>query len=117
MGSILLKLPNIDGECAQLVDFAIMQELNYTSVPSRAFVGSFAGPHYTAGNAAAGCALLVSPGYGTNVSLSRALYCHLARCAACLQRRLLLPNRWWLVLAAAAAVCNRLDPHPVAGND
>ncbi|KAL3155555.1 hypothetical protein ABBQ38_011109 [Trebouxia sp. C0009 RCD-2024] len=41
-------------------------ELNYTSIPTQAFVGSFAGPHYTAGNAAAGCALLVSPGYGTN---------------------------------------------------
>ncbi|DBB07807.1 hypothetical protein WJX82_005684 [Trebouxia sp. C0006] len=40
-------------------------QLNYTSSPSQGFVGSFAGPLYTAGTTAPSCSVLISPGQGT----------------------------------------------------
>ncbi|KAL0049630.1 hypothetical protein WJX82_006289 [Trebouxia sp. C0006] len=42
-----------------------LQQLNYTSSPSQGFVGSFAGPLYSAGTAAPSCSVLISPGLGT----------------------------------------------------
>ena len=45
-----------------------LQQLNYTSSPSQGFVGSFAGPLYSAGTAAPSCSVLISPGLGTEVN-------------------------------------------------
>ena len=51
------------------VDFLFgLQQLNYTSSPSQGFVGSFAGPLYTAGTTAPSCSVLISPGQGTEVN-------------------------------------------------
>ena len=44
-----------------------LQQLNYTTSPSQAFVGSFYGPIYSPGVAEPSCSVLISPGLGTTV--------------------------------------------------
>lgn len=44
-------------------------QLNYTTSPSQAFVGSFYGPIYSPGVAEPSCSVLISPGLGTTTFL------------------------------------------------
>jgi len=62
-----------------------LQQLNYTSSPGQGFVGSFAGPLYSAGTAAPSCSVLISPGLGTEVNahqnrLQQTAFCSLFNC-------------------------------------
>ena len=47
---------------------ACTQQVNFTTIPSQGFVGSFAGPLYSPGNAVPTCGVLINTGLGTQVS-------------------------------------------------